>query len=108
MKTLKILSIVSLIGYPLYFFISVLLQPEAFIFVNVVYILYFVFYTVMCLLQGIKTKNTVLKIASIICCIVAAIIIFDIFTNAVITAIPFAIILSIIALVQSSKALRQK
>lgn len=108
MKTLKILSIVSLIGYPIYIFISLLLQPEAFIFFNFVYILYFVFYTVMCLLQGIKTKNTILKISSIICCIVAPFIIFDIFTNAVITAIPFVIILSIIALVQSSKALKQK
>lgn len=119
MKILKILSIVGLVGYLLFYFYLNRFLEERFleqddmytgVIVNVVYYLYFVFHTVMCLLRGIKTKNTVLKISSIIVCAAAAIILLirDITFNALEYALPFAIALSIIALVQSSKTLKQK
>jgi len=114
MKILKNLSIVSLVGYPLYFFFSIFLflneHDLIIIVVNVICLLYFVSQTVMCLLQGNKTKNTVLKVSSIICfvAVLTSIIIKDIYYSAVDFVIPFAIVLSIIALVQLSKALKQK
>jgi len=141
MKTLKILSIVGLVWYPVWFIIGLFAPDDGqtigllAILVNIVFLLYFVFHTVMCFLQGIKTKNTVLKIASIISCVIICFsLLFCImivnrldigangfekldlsetsiqsaFSGALLIALPFVIALSIITLVQSSKALKQK
>jgi hypothetical protein len=121
MKILKILSIAVLVVYPIYNFLPSFKMNDDYLFLwddglfrvilvfNLAYLFFYIFYTVICFLQGIKTKNKVLIIASIIGCIVAAHGIFrDIYLNALAIVIPFAIILSIIALVLSLKALKQK
>jgi hypothetical protein len=135
MKLLKNLSILGFVWY-LGWVILALLAPNdggqnvhfLVILACLAFLLYAVFHSAIGYIQSNKSKNTLLKITSIVCFVIFALCgLFSILTGVgivksdsvdwtiqsslpgyIIFALPFAIILSIITLIRSSKALKQK
>ena len=134
MKTLKILSIVGLVWYFVWFILAALTPndggqtiPILAGLACVAFFLYAIFHAVFACLQGAKNNKTFLKVTSIIGCVIFGLFgFFSILTamglvrgdadgytaqsallGFISISVPFAIALSIIAILQASKALKQ-
>jgi hypothetical protein len=134
MKILKILSILGLVWYFVWFIFAILTPndkeqtiPILAGLASVAFFFYAAFHAIIACLQGIKNKNTLLKITSIISCVLLGLLgFFSILTAAgladgnaedytrqaallgiLVFSIPVAIALSIIAMLQVSKVLKQ-
>ena len=133
MRILKILSIAGLAWYPAWFIIGALAPnagAETLHFLSglasAAFFLYAIFHAVFGCYLGAKEKKAVLKIASIVSCVIFCIFVFfsvltvtglmkgdaedwtlqSAFFGMMVFTVPFAIALSVITLIQSSKALK--
>jgi hypothetical protein len=133
MKALKILSIVGFVAYPILLIFAVAVRKDGNILPNLIslsiYILFFTIHAVVTFMQAVKYRKPILKISSITAFAVSLLIIitnvvfyihlrsggwtsesefvFNVTFMILFVSVVFAIALSIITLVQSSKVLRK-
>ena len=126
MQTLKTFSIVGLVLYPILLIFAVLMQPI----INIIWVIFFLYaisHAAFGCIQGIENKKKLLKISSIFCWVILFILLLlsfftmhgitgdlrndlqiqSILAGSIISSTPFAIVLSAITLILSSRELKK-